>query len=225
MTTIRPSRHPTGHALPDHPLPARPARRHRRRAGARPTSTAPGPPSFTPARSSSRSAPPRRRTGTGRATGTATGTWARALPVDELAGLRPTATSSRWRPSSSTCAARPGRWRSKASFRDGRGAGLFTFAPRAAYVAEMKALGYTDDLPLWRRFQLAVHDVGPKYIRDAEGRGLRQADARPDSAREDARRHHRLHHAISRPRASRSRRSRSWCGRATTASPPSSSRR
>src|SRR5262245_24490804 len=50
------------------------------------------------------------------------------------------------------------------SFRDGRGAGLFTFVPRAEYVAEMKRLGYNDDLPLWRRYQLAVHDVGPKYI-------------------------------------------------------------
>src|SRR5438094_3050023 len=58
------------------------------------------------------------------------------------------------------------------SFRDGRGAGLFTFAPRDAYVAEMKALGYNDDLPLWRRYQLAVHDVGPKYIRDLKSEGF-----------------------------------------------------
>src|SRR5438105_5020804 len=47
------------------------------------------------------------------------------------------------------------------SFRDGRGAGLFTFGPREAYVNEMKSLGFRDDLPLWRRYQLAVHDVGP----------------------------------------------------------------
>ena len=51
------------------------------------------------------------------------------------------------------------------AFRDGRGAGLFAFAPRNEYAAEMRSLGYTDDLPIWRRFQLAVHDVGPKYIR------------------------------------------------------------
>ena len=57
------------------------------------------------------------------------------------------------------------------SFRDGRGAGLFTFAPREAYVGEMRALGYGEDLPLWRRFQLAVHDVGPKYIRDLKSEG------------------------------------------------------
>src|SRR5207344_3001518 len=57
------------------------------------------------------------------------------------------------------------------SFRDGRGAGLFTFAPRDAYVGEMRGLGYTDDLPPWRRFQLAVHDVGPKYIRDLKSEG------------------------------------------------------
>ncbi len=35
----------------------------------------------------------------------------------------------------------------------------------------MKALGYTDDLPLWRRFQLAVHDVGPRYIRALKTEG------------------------------------------------------
>ena len=57
------------------------------------------------------------------------------------------------------------------SFRDGRGAGLFTFAPRDAYVTEMKSLGYNDDLPLWRRYQLAVHDVGPRYIRDLKTEG------------------------------------------------------
>jgi hypothetical protein len=57
------------------------------------------------------------------------------------------------------------------AFRDGRGAGLFTFSPRPQFVAEMKAAGYTDDLPLWRRFQLAVHDVGPKYIRALAAEG------------------------------------------------------
>jgi hypothetical protein len=59
------------------------------------------------------------------------------------------------------------------SFRGGRGAGLFTFAPRAQFTAEMKAIGYADDLSPWRRFQLALHDVGPKYIgaMKAEGYG------------------------------------------------------
>src|SRR5258706_3389461 len=42
------------------------------------------------------------------------------------------------------------------AFRDGRGAGLFSFAPRPEDTAEMKALGYTGELPLWRRFQLAA---------------------------------------------------------------------
>ena len=37
------------------------------------------------------------------------------------------------------------------------GAGLFTFGPRAEYTGEMRSLGYTEDLPVWRRFQLAVH--------------------------------------------------------------------
>ena len=31
---------------------------------------------------------------------------------------------------------------------DGRGAGLFTFAPLDAYVGEMRSLGYSDDIPL-----------------------------------------------------------------------------
>jgi hypothetical protein len=57
------------------------------------------------------------------------------------------------------------------AFRDGRGAGLFTFTPRPQFDIEMKAIGYTDDLPLWRRFQLAVHDVGPKYIRAMKAEG------------------------------------------------------
>src|SRR4051812_6296640 len=58
------------------------------------------------------------------------------------------------------------------AFRDGRGAGLFTFAPRTEYTAEMRALGYTEDLPVWRRFQLAVHDVGPRYIRELKTEGF-----------------------------------------------------
>lgn len=64
------------------------------------------------------------------------------------------------------------------SFRDGRGAGLFTFTPRPAFDAEMMALGYRESLPLWRRFQLAVHDVGPKYVRGmkAEGYGALTLD-------------------------------------------------
>src|SRR5262249_18677752 len=58
------------------------------------------------------------------------------------------------------------------AFRDGRGAGLFTFAPRAEYTNDMRSLGYTEDLPVWRRFQLAVHDVGPKYIRELKSEGF-----------------------------------------------------
>jgi hypothetical protein len=58
------------------------------------------------------------------------------------------------------------------AFRDGRGGGLFTFVPREAYVNEMRSLGFKDDLPLWRRFQLAVHDVGPKYIRELKAEGF-----------------------------------------------------
>src|SRR5262249_16394240 len=57
------------------------------------------------------------------------------------------------------------------AFREGRGAGLFSFAPRGEYDAEMPALGYPDELPLWRRFQLAVHDVGPRYIKALASEG------------------------------------------------------
>ena len=58
------------------------------------------------------------------------------------------------------------------AFRDGRGAGLFTFAPRAEFTAEMKRLGYTDDLPAWRRYQLAMQDVGPRYINALKTEGF-----------------------------------------------------
>src|SRR5688572_28527654 len=92
-------------------------------------------------------------------------------PVEELSGLpandeRLTATNVKFemRREAGTIAF-------DGSFRDGRGAGLFTFVPRAAYAAEMKALGFNDDLSLWRRYQLAVHDVGPRYIRDLKTEG------------------------------------------------------
>jgi hypothetical protein len=86
------------------------------------------------------------------------------LPVDELQGLpanddRLTASSVKF-----DLRREAGRLGFEGSFRDGRGAGLFTFAPRAEFIAEMKRLGYNDDLPLWRRYLLAVHDVGPAYI-------------------------------------------------------------
>src|SRR6266849_1636687 len=57
------------------------------------------------------------------------------------------------------------------AFRDGRGAGLFRFSPRVQYTVEMKTLGYNEDLPPWRRFQLAIHDVGPKYVKELKTEG------------------------------------------------------
>src|SRR6476659_8520554 len=85
-----------------------------------------------------------------------------SFPTDELSGLpanneQLTASSVKF-----DLRREAGTLAFEGSFRDGRGAGLFTFAPRDAYVAEMKALGYSDDLPLWRRYQLAVNDVGPR---------------------------------------------------------------
>lgn len=58
------------------------------------------------------------------------------------------------------------------AFRDGRGAGLFTFAPRAEFTNEMKRLGYTEDLPPWRRYQLAMQDVGPRFINALKSEGF-----------------------------------------------------
>ena len=94
-----------------------------------------------------------------------------SVPVDDLSGLpanndQLTAASVRF-----ALRREAGTLAFDGAFRDGRGAGLITFAPRDAYVGEMRGLGYTDDLPLWRRFQLAVHDVGPKYIRDLKSEG------------------------------------------------------
>ena len=106
--------------------------------------------------------------------GNGNGDWnmGQSFPVDELAGLpandeRLTATSVKF-----DLRREAGSLAMEGSFRDGRGAGLFNFAPREAYVGEMRSLGYTDDLPLWRRFQLAVHDVGPKYIRELKTEGF-----------------------------------------------------
>ena len=58
------------------------------------------------------------------------------------------------------------------AFRRGQGAGLFIFTPRVEYAAELKALGYSVDLPLWRQFQLAFRDVGPRYIRALKSEGF-----------------------------------------------------
>jgi hypothetical protein len=98
--------------------------------------------------------------------GDGSGDWSmgQSLPLDELQGLpandeQLTAATVKF-----DLRREAGALAFQGSFRDGQGAGLFTFAPRVEYVAEMKRLGYNDDLPLWRRYQLAVHDVGPRYI-------------------------------------------------------------
>jgi len=70
------------------------------------------------------------------------------LPLDEFAGLpknddRFTAANVKFE-----LHREAGTLAFDGAFRDGRGAGLFTFNPRAEYAAEMKALGYNDDLPL-----------------------------------------------------------------------------
>jgi hypothetical protein len=95
------------------------------------------------------------------------------FPVDELSGLpgndeRFTAASVKFE-----LRREGGALGFEGSFRDGRGAGLFTFAPRREYIAEMRRLGFTDGIPIWRQYQLTVHDVGPRYVAalKAEGYG------------------------------------------------------
>ena len=106
--------------------------------------------------------------------GNGNGDWnmGQSFPVDELSGLPANDEHLTVASVKFDLRREAGSLAFEGSFRDGRGAGLFTFAPRDAYVAEMRSLGYTEDLPLWRRFQLAVHDVGPKYIRDLKTEGF-----------------------------------------------------
>ncbi len=94
------------------------------------------------------------------------------FPVDELSGLpandaQLTAAAVRFE-----LRREAGTLGFDGAFRDGRGAGLFTFVPRPQYVDEMKRLGYTDEVPLWRQYQLAVQDVGPRYIAALRSEGL-----------------------------------------------------
>jgi len=87
-----------------------------------------------------------------------------SLSLDELVGLPPN--DDRFSVSNVKFDLRreAGTLAFEGSFRDGRGAGLFTFTPRAEFAAEMRRLGYTEDVPLWQRYQFAVQDVGPKFI-------------------------------------------------------------
>lgn len=69
------------------------------------------------------------------------GSWGQTIPADQLAGLP-------WQDDHLTfdkiqfqLPREAGTIAFEGSFRDGRGAGFFTFAPRAAFSSEMKALG------------------------------------------------------------------------------------
>src|SRR4051794_3159354 len=94
------------------------------------------------------------------------------FPVDQLAGLPANDDQFSVGNAKFDLRREAGTLSLEGAFRDGRGAGLFTFAPRPQYIAEMKALGFNDDLPLWRRFQLALHDVGPAYVRELKSEGF-----------------------------------------------------
>src|SRR5262249_18713740 len=105
--------------------------------------------------------------------GNGNGDWSmgQTYPVDELSGLpandeRLTAATVKF-----DMRREAGSLAFEGAFRAGPAAGLFTFAPRPAYAGEMRSLGFSDDLPLWRMFQLAVNDVGPKYIRELKAEG------------------------------------------------------
>ena len=100
------------------------------------------------------------------------GDWSlgQTLPIDDLSGLtndeQLTAASLRFE-----LRREAGTLSFEGAFREGRGAGLFTFAPRAEFTNEMKRLGYTDDIPVWRRYQIAMQDVGPRYINALKAEG------------------------------------------------------
>ena len=74
------------------------------------------------------------------------GDWSmgQSYPVDDLSGLpandeRLTASSVKFE-----MRREAGTLSFDGSFRDGRGAGLFTFAPREAYTGEMRSLGFSE---------------------------------------------------------------------------------
>lgn len=55
-------------------------------------------------------------------------------------------------------------------FKDGRGAGQFTFVVNQSYVGEMSRLGYSN-LSEEKLFALAVHDVSTNFIQELKGLG------------------------------------------------------
>jgi len=100
------------------------------------------------------------------------GDWSmgQSMPIEDLSGLandeQLTAASLRFE-----LRREAGTLQFEGAFREGRGAGLFTFASRAEFTNEMKRLGYTDDIPVWRRYQMAIQDVGPRYITALKSEG------------------------------------------------------
>lgn len=100
------------------------------------------------------------------------GDWSmgQSMPIEELPGLandeQLTAASIKF-----DLRREAGTLNFEGAFRDGHGAGLFTFAPRAEFTNEMKRLGFNDDLPLWQRYRMAVQDVGPRYVNALKAEG------------------------------------------------------
>lgn len=75
-----------------------------------------------------------------------------------------------------------GTARFEGTFRDGKGAGQFTFAPNRSYLSTLRGLGIDVDLPSRRGrerdeddhlFSLAMHDVSTAFIRSMQAEGIR----------------------------------------------------
>jgi hypothetical protein len=61
-------------------------------------------------------------------------------------------------------------------FKQGHGAGHFTFSQDTTFISDMRALGYSN-LSQEQVFSMAVHDVTRKYVRDLRSLGVAGASA------------------------------------------------
>jgi hypothetical protein len=59
-------------------------------------------------------------------------------------------------------------------FKQGHGAGQFTFSPDASFISDMRGLGYSN-LSQEQVYSMAVHDVTRKYVRDLRSLGVANA--------------------------------------------------
>jgi hypothetical protein len=97
----------------------------------------------------------------------------RMITIDRFQGLPANAESLRASAVTFALPREAGTLAFDGAFRNGRGGGLFTFAPRAAFAGEMQALGYPGPFALWQQYRFAVLDVGPAYVRALQEEGYR----------------------------------------------------